>query len=115
MPGLYYSFKVVRVLWLCLLFWLVLGVQRACQLLDRAVPVAFCTAPAGPQVPAGLLLVAGPSLDRKRLAESDSSRPAHPRQWRGFRGPAYHVGAWPRPARVLRDSAGHVVTSPAAL
>lgn len=111
MPSLYYFLRLGRVLWLGLLFFLVLGVQRACELVRPAGAPAVCYLPA-PEL-AGMLpryyLAALPSLDRKRLPCSDSSRPAHPRMWRGFGGPAYHVGAWPRPERIPRDSAGRVI------
>lgn len=113
MPSLYYSLRLVRLFWLSLLCFLVLGVQRACELVNPPAAPAVCYLPAPGSVgmPA-FVLAAGPSLDRKRLAPSDSSRPAHPRQWRGFRGPAYHVGLWPRPDKVARDSAGRVLYAP---
>ena len=112
MPGFSFCLRLGRVLCLSVLFLVVLGLQRACQLLDRAPAPAVCLVPESQPYPFGLVLLrpaAFPDLDRKRLAPSDSSRPGPRPQWRGFRGPAYHGGAWPRPVRVLRDSSGRVV------
>lgn len=105
-------FRLAKILLLLVALFVLLGLQRACQLLDRAPAPAVCLVPELRARPFALVTyraAAWPDLDRKRLAPSDSSRPGPRPQWRGFRGPAYHVGPWPRPVRVLRDSSGRVV------
>jgi hypothetical protein len=115
--GLYITsraLKLAKIAFLGLLLLFVLGVQRGCQLVEQALgtPPAVCMVPAPLLLaPTVFRLMPLPSLDRKRLAPSDTSRPGARAVWRGFRGPAYHAGAWPRPVKVPRDSAGHVITS----
>ena len=107
------ALRLVKIVFLCFVFLVVLGLQRACQLLAPApagLP-AVCLAPA-PLVwtaslrvrtsdtsrAAGVVVV--PHLDRKRLAR------AH---WRGFASPAYLVYPLPRPRKPLRDVNGNVI------
>lgn len=104
--------RLAKLFALLVFLFVLLGLQRACQLLDRAPAAAVCLVPESQPYPFALVTLraaACPDLDRKRLACSDTSRPGPRLAWRGFRGPAYHAGAWPRPVRVLRDSSGRVV------
>jgi hypothetical protein len=119
MLALSYPLRALRLLWSLALFFLVLGVQHACGRLPGDKSPAVCVDEAAPLPRFVLFYVPGPAADWPVATSGDTSaldRKRLPRsQWRGFAGPAYHVGAWPRPARVPRDSAGHVIHQRPAL